>query len=387
METDEMNLRDIIFSEKRELNFIESTNIGGVICPLIRLRKDRVYLYGCGQDTHSYINFFRNNGIDIFGIIDKDERKNGMVLDGITCISINDACKKKIGTSNDLAIITTSFFESFQQQEIVNSLIKIGISKFYVPDHNDRLTIIGSDWGEGFHGRIKFFREHVNQLEKTYSRLLDEESRETMKEYIRLHMECGIYSRVQIDGRFKYFFGKETDGKVEKIWKNLDNEIWLNCGAGIGDSIFLYFSNGLKAKKVYAYEANEKKFKSLCYNLDFLPSDLKEKVVPINEYLDEKTVFRDEDYKITFINADIEGNELALLHSLNNVIKEYRPVIALCVYHKKDDLIVIPEYIDSITKDYAVILRKYAGAIKEDRKFTELVMYFVPQERLEIFRE
>ena len=380
-----MNLREIVFSDNREINFIESSNIGGVICPLIRLRKDRIYLYGCGQDTYSYINFFRNNGIEIAGIIDKDKQKNGMAVDGITCISISDAHKKRIGTDNDIAIITTSFFEGYQQQEIVNSLLEIGISKFYVPDNNDRLIVVGSDWGEEFHGRIKYYREHINQLEKTFKRLLDDESRETMKEYIRLHTECGIYSRVQIDGRYKYFFGKESEGKAERIWKNIDNEIWLNCGAGIGDSIFLYFSNGLKAETVYAYEANERKFKSLCYNLEFLPPELKKKVIPINEYIDETTIFGDDKNRITFINADIEGNELALLHSLSSVIKECRPVISLCVYHKKDDLVAIPEYIDSITENYATILRKYAGAIKEDRKFSELVMYFVPQERLEVF--
>ncbi len=42
------NLRDIIFSTKRERIFTDGMTIGGIICPLIKMQQWDVYIYGGG---------------------------------------------------------------------------------------------------------------------------------------------------------------------------------------------------------------------------------------------------------------------------------------------------------------------------------------------------
>ena len=63
--------------------------------------------------------------------------------------------------------------------------------------------------------------------------------------------------------------------------------------------------------------------------------------------------------KITFINADIEGAELDVLKGMQNIIKEQKPVIAFCVYHKPDDIVSLPRFILELNDSYHIYLRKY----------------------------
>lgn len=170
--------------------------------------------------------------------------------------------------------------------------------------------------------------------------------------------------------------------RKEELYKHLENEVWINCGSNNGDNIFWYFANGLTAKAIYAYEADEKIYARLVKNIEYLPSDFKEKVYLINQFIDEQTDWKFVKDKISLINADIEGEELKLIKSLRAVITEFRPVLAICVYHKASDLIEIPNYIQSIVDDYYLVLRKYESNVENVRRTAELVLYAIPKERI-----
>ena len=155
----------------------------------------------------------------------------------------------------------------------------------------------------------------------------------------------------------------------------------------MGDNIFWYFANGLAAKAVYAYEGDEKNYKSLVKNIHYLPDEHRNKVCCINEYIDKRSsweILEKAGGKVTFINADIEGGELDLLKSMRNIIAKYRPVLAICVYHKASDLIEIPQYIKEIDDSYCYILRKYEAHVGDVRRVGELVLYAVPEERVRV---
>lgn len=73
----------------------------------------------------------------------------------------------------------------------------------------------------------------------------------------------------------------------------------------------------------------------------------------------------------TYIKMDIEGSELKALHGARETIKRYKPKLAVCVYHKQEDLIEIPDYIYSLREDYRFYIRNH------NPHGTETVLYAV----------
>ena len=75
---------------------------------------------------------------------------------------------------------------------------------------------------------------------------------------------------------------------------------------------------------------------------------------------------------VTLIKMDIEGaEEIALQGAKRHIITDY-PKLAICCYHKYDDLWKIPEQIKSMRNDYSIYLRHYSEGLHET------VMYFMP---------
>lgn len=68
---------------------------------------------------------------------------------------------------------------------------------------------------------------------------------------------------------------------------------------------------------------------------------------------------------------DIEGFELAALMGACKTIVRYRPKLAICIYHKNDDLFTIMQYLKSIMPDYKFYIRIYEDFVNE------LVLYAV----------
>ena len=66
------------------------------------------------------------------------------------------------------------------------------------------------------------------------------------------------------------------------------------------------------------------------------------------------------DHKITFVKMDIEGSELKALKGMKETIKKYKPKLAICVYHKPEDIIEIPLYLHKIVPEYAFYLRHHS---------------------------
>lgn len=77
------------------------------------------------------------------------------------------------------------------------------------------------------------------------------------------------------------------------------------------------------------------------------------------------------DRKVTFIKMDIEGSELAALQGAERIIREQRPKLAICVYHKPEDMWEIPGLLLQYHPDYTLYLRHYS--ISE----TETVLYAI----------
>ncbi len=64
--------------------------------------------------------------------------------------------------------------------------------------------------------------------------------------------------------------------------------------------------------------------------------------------------------KVSFIKMDIEGAEMKALKGAENIIKEYKPKLAISVYHKKEDIWEIPSLLLHYVPEYRLYLRHYS---------------------------
>ncbi len=75
--------------------------------------------------------------------------------------------------------------------------------------------------------------------------------------------------------------------------------------------------------------------------------------------------------KVTFIKMDIEGSEEKALSGSADIIRKQKPRLAICVYHKPEDIIEIPQRILEINSEYRFYLRHYSYVD------TETVLYAI----------
>lgn len=75
------------------------------------------------------------------------------------------------------------------------------------------------------------------------------------------------------------------------------------------------------------------------------------------------------DSEVSFIKLDVEGYELETLMGARETILHNHPRMAISLYHKREDIWKIPEYILNLHKDYRFYLRIYSNA------YLEIVLY------------
>ena len=83
-------------------------------------------------------------------------------------------------------------------------------------------------------------------------------------------------------------------------------------------------------------------------------------------------VVRPED-KVTFIKMDVEGAELESLKGCKKTIEKDKPKLAICIYHKPEDMVQIPIYIKELVPEYRLYIRHHSNCS------WETVLYAMPK--------
>jgi len=225
-----------------------------------------------------------------------------------------------------------------------------------------------------------FVLENMSKFMGLYDKLQDAESRVSLMNFISQKL-TGSYSKPCSENT-QYF--------DEDIFLPKENETFVDCGAYDGDSLLNFFTflkkyNISTYKKCFAFEPDKENFEKLEKNVAAYPnisayqlgtyyrkdslhfsdgndtgSSIQSSGGVIIEVDSIDNITNGED--VSYIKMDIEGAELDSLMGAQKTILKYRPKLAICVYHKTDDLLTIPNFILSLHNDYRLYLRNYKKA-------------------------
>lgn len=69
--------------------------------------------------------------------------------------------------------------------------------------------------------------------------------------------------------------------------------------------------------------------------------------------------------RVTMIKMDIEGSELEALRGARKTICRDKPRLAVCIYHKAEDMTEVPLYIKELVPEYRLYVRHHSKEIGE----------------------
>lgn len=232
------------------------------------------------------------------------------------------------------------------------------------------------------------------KFSETFSIFEDDFSRQTMLAYLRLKLAGNLSYNKTVYRNDEYFNDLTAAALTNAVGGG-----YLDCGAYRGDTIEAFVRwCGDNNRKVFAFEPDHENFVALknfvrqqgYKNVSLFNCGVWNKKAVLS--FDSKgnmssafsssgtesvTVEKIDDVigeePVSFIKMDVEGSELAALNGATKIIKRDRPVLAICAYHKKEDLITLPQFIRSLYGGYKFYLRKYVFSNEH-----EFVLYALP---------
>lgn len=341
-----------------------------------------IFIWGGCSYGHVVADYLRENNIKnpVTYVVDDEYSKPG---DGF--MPLSEYLERY--AENSVMIIGFGGFEARKRKkEQYKEIIK------HLYDFN--IALDNNEWYPWNFERALANRERYNM---TYNMLADSKSKKNMEYFLeaaisgtdeaanKLYTEC--FEPQQ------YFVDFVRESPVEAL---------VDCGAYDGDTIHEFVKYFPSYKKAYALEPDPANIKALRKRIrDENIRDIM--VVPKGVYKESTTLHfaltgNTESHTIAsggvelpvaaldellaersdklMIKMDIEGNELDALKGSSRTIAAHHPVLAICVYHKNDDLITIPQYIRSLVGEdvYDYYLRFHG------RWMNELVLYAIPRE-------
>lgn len=197
---------------------------------------------------------------------------------------------------------------------------------------------------------------------------------------------------------------KMTEQYFSPLYRHRNDEIFIDCGGFIGDTLEQYLEIKANAEfgEYILFEPDDENFSWLQQFIQKLPPDINKKITAhklgvsreseelklmggegSNSYIGNdgnvtiKCIAMDEflaDKKPSFIKMDLQGHEAFALHGAKLIISSCEPVLAISVYHFVQDLWELPLLIQHFNPGYKFFLRAY-------RPEEEYICYAIPPHR------
>ncbi len=221
--------------------------------------------------------------------------------------------------------------------------------------------------------QYNLYMKHLPELSDVHDMLADDKSKKIFRAAI-----TGRITRIMQDFIFttehEYFLNGFLPG---------DGDIAIDGGAYDGDTASDFVRQGAK---VYAFEMDTDNYQKCIkpaeeFGFTIENLGLNDKVseafysqsgvgshklsnqtgggvvghfIDLDTYVEEKNLPR-----VDYLKLDIEGSELEALRGSAKTIVRWKPKMAICVYHKPEDLWTLPTYIKSLRADYEFQFRHH----------------------------
>lgn len=222
-----------------------------------------------------------------------------------------------------------------------------------------------------------FVQEHIDEYYQSYRLLSDEESEQAMIAYLNARMNNDIEY-------VKDCFSKEQTYFCNDIYQIGDTESYVDVGAFNGDTIQLFLAQCKgKYEKIFAFEPERKNFKELqrfveseklknillyqmgTWNkkdtLYFTEDEEKRSSISLTQKTAKIPVDRlDQIIKsqpVSLLKINFLHGVLETLEGAANIIKKYKPKLAIVVGFDEWALINIPQYISKLVPEYNIYIR------------------------------
>ncbi|MBA4416605.1 MAG: hypothetical protein C0392_01650 [Syntrophus sp. (in: bacteria)] len=337
-----------------------------------------VVIFGAGPHGHIAARYLKNIGTRVLCFADNDPVKQGTLFGGIRVVPPQDA---SVASAPTVFITIRNGALSVQHQLANLGIDSLPFDAFYLIKNMER-----------------FARVRNNLLSDDQSKLSYDGILKTMltgdNSYCAAVMEAN-----------QYFALPE--------FINFGNDHFIDAGAYVGDTIekFIWMCSGVFTQ-IYAFEPGEPQLIAMKHRVERLR---REWVISESAIICENAGLADKNKRLTlsmsnvlantslnndspgdndqggnircyaldsylagrpatFIKADIEGMELAMLHGANKTIRQFKPKMALSIYHTTAHLFEIAEYVKSLVPEYSIAIRQHSPI------FAESVLYcWVPR--------
>ena len=287
---------------------------------------------------------------------------------------------------------------------------------------DEKISIAYSGFPENEISCIKTYVNRQNGLDSVYprdgilykySQILGELSEEYYRIKKAVHKESKKIRFIHAKGCEKttecLYFHHGLRFAPQEVKEYIKGKIFIDAGAGFGDSslIFCKYYDPLKVCSFEPSEINRKHYLTFMKRnsvnenrYELLPVGLGEKnsvvyfadnggmaVSLLSDNEDAKSTveiqsvdqfFLSRSGKIGLIKADVEGMCLPLLKGATKIIKRDLPVLSLCIYHNKEELLDVYPYLKSLALDYEVHVQAHSSSAET----AELTMMAFPRHLL-----
>ena len=283
---------------------------------------EEVIVAGAGVRGKALIRMLKKEGVKVTCAVDSFTEGLIQYDNG----SVNVIKMDSLNSFDGCIIISVS--ENSVAEQIRSGLIANGIKKEHIYLLNDfTYPMLAEDYY--FDNRIIQYEKEEVFVDCGACQL--ETSSRFIKECINHGVKCSMVYGFEPDYS-NYRKCIETATELEKFETKID---MVNAGTWIEDSEINFDSGKGQSSKISDY------------------GNAHIRTVSLDSYIKEK---------VTFIKMDIEGAELDALHGAKDIIQKYHPKLAICVYHKTNDITDIPIYIKEIVPEYKLYLRHYSNS-------------------------